>query len=231
MSALWCFPRVIKASATLTHDQRGCFIQKQVLWDQKGDIQHAGVQLNCYKDYLCCWCSVRQHWPMSYSNCRGEHWAAKGTWVWATHGSKCLLNTWTRIKEHWFWYMVICDVYDWGHLEAWWWWVTPDMKCVASIHSWTSVTTRLNWDNTIEDLISYIHVVTVQNLNHSDWMIWHLGETEDLSRFLLASLKYFCLSCLLRSWPPAAFILARKSLFFSGFFIDVFVKLESWAES
>ena len=154
-------------------DQGQCYSytwSKRMLHSKAGPVRPKRWYTTCWCPIkllqgLCCWCSVLQHWPTSYSNCRGEHWAAKGTWVWATHGSKCLLNTWTRIKEHWFWYMVICDVYDWGHLEAWWWWVTPDMKCVASIHSWTSVTTRLNWDNTIDDLISYIHVVTVQILN------------------------------------------------------------------
>ena len=140
---------------------------------------------------LCCWCSVLQHWPtaivgVSFKQPREHEFGQPmGTSVCWTQA---------RIKAHWFCYKLVfwclwLSEFQW-HGDHHWWWVTSNMKRVASIHSWTSVTTRLNWDNTIEDLISYNHVVTVQNLNDllTSWWNWRPKQIPSKPQILLSLL-------------------------------------------
>ena len=156
------------------------------------------------------------------------HWSYfenSGIWIWA------------KIKSHWFWHSYIATVYCnalicsgivklfFGLIPVtWWWWVTPDVKCVASMHSsLTSVTTRLNWDGTLQELISsYMYVVdvvvTVQSLNV--FVILKRAEREQIPGHIS-----LCLSYLFRSWPPAAVLIGKIQILFKLSLLNTVIAL------
>ena len=67
MSALWCFRRVIKASGTLTRDQRGCFILHTIC----GKSRFSESKRRCFCNKRC---QSAEHGSGVEPNCKGCSW-------------------------------------------------------------------------------------------------------------------------------------------------------------